>query len=191
MNLTKLLERCRSYRRFEQKRIPHQLLLLMIDAARLSNSAMNAQRLRYIVVESPDKVEALQPLVTWAAKLPREIATPFKDEQPTAFIACLTPKNATRYDYIDLGLAAHAMTLTACEAGVGSCMLGAIKADKIAEILDVDDDMHVELLIALGYPAHSSTVVEGPEGGDLSYYVDDKRDYYVPKLPVSALARFV
>lgn len=191
MNLTELYQTCRTFRRFEQKPVPDELVLRMLENARVANSASNAQPLRYIVVSSSEKVAQMQQLVKWAAKLPKEVGTPVEGEQPTLFIVVTLPKDAGRFANIDLGIGVHTLTTTAWESGVGSCIMGAINVPKINELLEVPEDRTAALAVAFGYPAHKSTIVDMPADGDLSYYVDDARDYYVPKRPLEEIARFV
>ena len=47
----------------------------------------------------------------------------------------------------------------------------------------------MRLAIAIGKPAHTSTLVEG-KASDLSYYIDEERNYYVPKLPLDEVLSF-
>lgn len=191
MDLSELYHTCRTFRRFEQKPVPDDLVLKMLENARVANSAANAQPLRYIVVSTPDVVAQMQPLVKWAAKLPTEIGTPVQGEQPTLFIVVTVPQKLGKFTYVDLGIAARTLTTTAWSEGVGSCMMGAINVPKINELLEVPENRTTALAIAFGYPAHESTVVEMPVDGDLSYYVDDERNYYIPKRPLEEIARFV
>lgn len=190
-NVSDLLQGCRTYRRFTQEPVPAELLDELIENARITNSAANAQPLRYVVVSSPEMVAKMQPLVKWAAALPPELGTPKEDEQPTAFIAISKTADANAFADIDLGLAAHAIITTAWEAGVGSCMMGAIAIKSIEELLEIPEDQNLRLVIALGYPSHESTLVDVPADGKLAYYLDDERNYYVPKRPVEEIARFV
>ena len=77
MEIMKLMEWCRSYRRFDQsKPIPEAVLERIMEAARLANSASNRQQLRFIVVRSPEMVEKIFPFTHWAAILPKEVGTP-------------------------------------------------------------------------------------------------------------------
>lgn len=118
MTLTELAVACRTYRRFTQEEVPQELLALMVENARISNSALNQQPLRYVVVRDPELVAAMQPMLHWAAKLPKEIGTPKEGEQPTAFIVVCTEGRDTPYTGVDMGIAVRTMTLTACEGGV-------------------------------------------------------------------------
>lgn len=181
MTLTKLSLACRTYRRFTQEAVPQELIAMMLENARISNSARNAQPLRYAAVCAPETVAAMQPLVHWAASLPREIGTPKEGEQPTAFIVACTEGRDTPWTGIDLGIAVRTMTLTACEGGVGSCIMGAVEFDRVKELLALPETWTPRLVIALGYPDHASCIVPLPEDGSTSYYVNEDRDYFVPK----------
>lgn len=72
---------------------------------------------------------------------------------------------------------------------MGSAILAAVDRVKIAALLEIPEDREVVTVLALGYPAHKSTLVPGEEG-KLAYYVDEARDYYVPKLPLEKVADF-
>lgn len=167
MTLTELALACRTYRRFTQEEVPQELLAMMVENARISNSAMNQQPLRYAVVRDPELVAGMQPFLHWAARLPKEIGTPKEGEQPTAFIVVCTEGRDTPWTGVDMGIAVRTMTLTACEGGVGSCILGAVEFP------------HVHAL--LGLPDHASVVTDLPADGDTAYYVNEDRDYFVPK----------
>lgn len=181
MTMTELALACRTYRRFTQDEVPQELLAMMVENARISNSAMNQQPLRYVVVREPELVAAMQPLLHWAAKLPKEIGTPKEGEQPTAFIVVCTEGRDTPYTGVDMGIAVRTMTLTACEGGVGSCILGAVEFPHVHALLGLPESWRPRLVLALGYPDHASVVTDLPADGDTAYYVNEDRDYFVPK----------
>ena len=191
MTLSELYVGCRTYRRFTQEAVPESVLRSCLENARVSSTGKNAQTLRFICVKSPEMVAKMQPLVKWAAALPPEIGTPKAGEQPTAFIVIVKKADSGAFADVDVGIAAHAIVSTAWESGVGSCMMGAINRPEIAKLLGVDAADTVHLASALGYPAHKSTIVPVPGSGELKYYVDEKRDYYVPKKAFDELVRFV
>ena len=184
MDTSELFRLCRSYRRFTQKPVPEDLIIQAVENARIASSASNQQVLRYVIVKSPEMVAAMQPLVAWAAKLPREIGTPREDRQPTAFIAICYEGEETSFAMMDLGIAAQTIAVTCCNAGIGTCMMGAINRPAITKLLDLPETWNLKLAIALGYPAHECTVVDAPSNAafdDLAYYVDDEENFYVPK----------
>lgn len=190
-SISKLYDGCRSYRRFEQKDIPAEVLEDIVETARKRSSGGNIQPLRYVVVSGKDTVEKIQPHVHWAAKLPKEIGTPHKDEEPTAFIVLLVPADKAGAANIDVGIAIDTLAITAWSHGVGSCMMGAIDREEIGQIIGLPDGYAVSLVLALGYPANKSTLVEPDSEHGLNYYVDSDRNYYVPKRPASEVIRFI
>ena len=52
--------------------------------------------------------------------------------------------------------------------------------DRLVRALVPEEDQ-IRLVIALGKPAHTSTVVPLGEDGKTDYYLDEERNYYVPK----------
>ena len=191
MNLKELCRGCRTYRRFEQKPVPKEVLADMLENVRVASCGANAQKLEYLVVRSADLVRKMQPLVKWAAYLPREIGSPRPGEEPTAFIVIVKKAGAGAFIDVDAGIAANTLAMTAWEQGVGSCIMAAIDRPAIAGLLKVPEEDTVFLALALGYPAHRSVIVPVKEDGSIRYYVDEDRDYYVPKKKMQDIVRIL
>ena len=51
---------------------------------------------------------------------------------------------------------------------------------KISEIFGLTDNQALHTVIAFGYPSHTNRI-EDMKDGDVKYYLDDNRDYVVPK----------
>lgn len=180
MDMMEFLRSRRTYRRFAQRAVPHEILTEAVDAARMASCGANRQTVRYIVVESADAVAAVQPLVHWAAYLPPEQGTPKADELPTAFIAVLQDDNLPGASDVDVGLALGSLTAAAWAHGVGSCIMGAIDRLALKELLALPEGVRLCYMVALGYPTHESHLVE-MQDGSVKYYLDADRNYCVPK----------
>lgn len=180
MDMMEFLRSRRTYRRFAQRAVPHEILTEAVDAARMASCGANRQTVRYIVVESADAVAAVQPLVHWAAYLPPEQGTPKADELPTAFIAVLQDDNLPGASDVDVGLALGSLTAAAWAHGVGSCIMGAIDRPALKELLALPEGVRLCYMVALGYPTHESHLVE-MQDGSVRYYLDADRNYCVPK----------
>lgn len=179
MDFSNLCLKTRTYRRFKQKPIPKSIIDELMYNVSLVSHSRNAQKLRYYIVQSSDVLEKVLPCLHWAAALPKEIGTPKKGEEPTALIVICKCD-----DYpaeIDAGIAVRNLALNAYVHGVGSCIIGNVNFRKLRSILEIPDNLKPLLVLALGYPSHTSTVVD-VENGSLSYYVDKDRNYFVPKL---------
>ena len=185
-----LLEGRRTYRRFDESRkIPDEVIADMKRAAQLSSSAMNRQPLRYIYVRTPESVNKIFDITAWGSALPGGEGRPKIGERPTLFVVLLTEKELqTKYTPFDEGLAASNLTLSAYAHGVGSCILGSVKVDKLREMLSIDESLDVSCVIGFGYPTHESHVVEATECESLKYYLDEKRDFVVPKRRIDSVA---
>lgn len=91
MSVMESLVTRRTYRRFAQKPVPQDVVDDIVEAVRLSSCGANRQALRLVVVQSPEMVAKVQPLVKWAAYLPRNRGCP----RPTRRPPCMWPSCRT------------------------------------------------------------------------------------------------
>jgi FMN reductase [NAD(P)H] len=181
MDFSTLCATCRSIRRFQQKPVPAAVLEEILEEVRIESSGMNKQVMRFAVITEPELVKSIQPFFHFAAALPPEIGQPKEGEQPTAFMILASENGRGRLTLVDVGIAARTLQLGAWAHGVASCIMANVEFPKVAAAVGLPDSWKPELALALGYPAHKSTVVPLPEDGDVRYTVDENRDYYVPK----------
>ncbi|MBQ8699494.1 MAG: nitroreductase family protein [Schwartzia sp.] len=192
MDIMQLMKWCRSYRRFDQSRaIPDAVLDNIMEAARLSNSASNRQQLRFLVVRSPEMVEKIFPFTHWAAVLPKEAGQPKDGEHPALFVvSTYEAAEKAKWTDVDIGIAEMRMTLAAAAEGVGSCILANIERGPMREALGLPESTEIATIVAFGYPTHTSRIVDMKDG-DVKYYLDEKKDYCVPKRSREELFRMV
>ncbi len=70
--LKETVKKTRSYRTFKPDQIiSHDELLDLVDTARQTSAAMNAQPLKYRLVEDGEEKEALLAVTSWAGKSDR------------------------------------------------------------------------------------------------------------------------
>ena len=181
MNMLELMKTRRTYRRFEQKPVPQEVIDEILLAARYSSSAANKQPLRYIVVKDPAKLEDVFQYLTWAGQLPKELGWPKEGEKPVLYIAVVENNAISPFCETDAGIALANMTTMAWSHGVGSCIIGACNKAKLGELFGLSEEEKIHTILALGYPSHTSEIVDPEEDGKLNYYVDDKVNYYVKK----------
>ena len=120
MSVMELLASRRTYRRFEQKAVPQDVVEDIIEALRLSSCGANRQAVRLVVVNRPEDVARVQPLVKWAAYLPPEQGTPKADELPTLYVAVVQDTSIPGDLATDTGIALANMTLAAWDKGVAA-----------------------------------------------------------------------
>lgn len=188
--MEKLLTR-RTYRRFEQKPVPQDVVADVIEAVRLSSCGANRQAVRLVIVNKPEDVAKVQPLVKWAAYLPPEQGTPKADELPTLYVAVVQDTSIPGDLNTDTGIALANLTLAAWDKGVGSCIMGAINKPALTELLGIEEPEKLAFMVAFGYPAHEAHIVPMTEATGVKYYLDDNKDYCVPKRSAEEIARYL
>jgi len=186
MELTEVIERRRSIRRFRDDPVSDAIINELLNAARLAPSGTNTQALRFVVVTSP----------AMRAKLGTATPYIFITRAPVVFVCCcdltaMTTRELRRAELLEAGIfegvdvnedmadsrarafnqieveAARAylsmntaiaiehMVLRAVDLGLGSCWVGGFDKEKVREILELDDSIHIVMLLPVGYPDQS------------------------------------
>lgn len=179
--IRELVEKNRSYRRFDQTRtIERDELKGLVDLARLSASAANRQPLKYILSCDREKNGLIFPLLSWAGYL-KEWPGPAPEERPTAYIIILGDTSITKNFACDHGIAAQSILLGAVERDLGGCIISSVKRERLREELSIDSRYEILLVIALGKPAETVVLEELPPEGGIRYWRDDGNVHHVPK----------
>ena len=180
MDLNTLIKSRRTIRKFRQERLSVSLLENFIDAARVAPSGSNIQPLKYIVVQSEEMTQKLFPLVRWAGYLAPNY-NPSEEERPTAYIAVCADLSLRKEGYEpDMGAAVENLILSAFSNGVGACWMKAIDYEKISELLNLEKNLKLLCIVALGYPDESPQETEMKES-DVKYYIGEDGELHVPK----------
>lgn len=181
--LLDLVKRARSYRRYDPtKPLSKDDLKAFVEAARLTPSAGNLQRLRYLAVTEKSEVLALTKEVKWAGYL-SDWDGPADSEAPAAYLILLSPES-TGVSQIDVGIAAETILLAAAETGVGGCMILNFPREALTERYKLASNYKIELVISLGVPAEK-VEIETMKEGNVRYYRDENDVHHVPKRALS------
>ena len=171
-----------------QKPVPQDVVDDIVEAVRLSSCGANRQRLRLVVVQSRK----------WWPKCSRwssgGLPAPGTghaqaDETPTLYVAVLQDSSASGDLSTDTGIALANMTLAAWDKEVGSCIMGAINKPALTELLGIEEPLKLACMVAFGYPTHAARVVPMTRRPGVKYYLDENRDYCVPKRSRDEIAR--
>jgi nitroreductase len=139
----------RSVRAYTDEPIPEELLRQLLQAVASAASGGNVQPWGFVVIQDPDRLQALRALA------------PGIIGQPTALVAIgldaaraerlggpLGPKLA----WIDVGLAIQNLLLAAHDLGLGACPVGSFHRRAVELFLGFPAQVRPVLLVALGYP---------------------------------------
>lgn len=186
MSVYETVQKRRTIRRFQQKKVPLITLRKVVDSARMGPSAMNLQPWEFIIVDSPELVRRVFENTKWAGYLSREQGPPPPGQEPTAFIVVLrNHRFKSKWTGHDIGAAVENMILVALEAGVGSCWIASVNRPQVMEALRVPDDYEIDSVLALGYPAEEPKAFDLDES--VKYFRDDEGRLHVPKRTMHAV----
>lgn len=158
MNFLELVKKRQSVRKYSDKPVSKDVLERCLEAARLAPSACNSQPWSFIVVDSPE----LKNRVAEAAFSGIYSSNSFAKSAPvlvvvitehSKFIASLGGYfRGTRYNLIDVGVAAEHFVLQAAEEGLGTCWLGFFNEKAVKKILNIPKEKKVDIILSVGYP---------------------------------------
>lgn len=187
MDFLELTRKARTCRRFdESKPLTGDDLKWLMECARLSPCARNAQELRFITISSASLCNELCARVKWASAL-QGWNGPGSGEKPTAFIALLGPAKAGELVYIDAGIASQTIQLAASSRGWGCCILYSFERPDTARLLAIPDDLKLLLLLALGEAGEKRVIDSMPKDGSFNYWRDVEGVHHVPKRELEEL----
>jgi len=176
-----LILKNRSYRRFyEEVDIKLETLRELVDLARLSASARNAQPLKYILSSEPQRNSLIFPHLAWATFL-KTWPGPAEGERPSAYIVILGDTEISRFWDYDAGIAAQSILLGATEKGLGGCMIANIEKKGLRKALDIPPRYEILLVLALGKPRETVVIETVGDSGDTKYWRDSEGVHHVPK----------
>ena len=158
MNFLELVTTRQSDRAFDPDRmVEKEKINRIVEAARLSPSACNAQPWHLIVVDDP----SLKNKVADATSSRTLGMNHFTKQAPVHIVLVEEKVNLTSgiggwvkqkdYAQMDLGVIAAHIVLAAHAEGLGSCILGWFNESSIRELLAIPDSKRVWLDIAIGY----------------------------------------
>lgn len=181
MNFKELVAGSRTRRVFdESKPVDVDVLVDLVDTARLVPSGMNKQPLKYVVTTDPAMCAVIYPLLGWAGYLD-DWDGPEEGERPTGYVVILLDKNIASNAFVDHGIASQTIMLAAAEKGLGGCIIATIKRKRLGEVLDLDDNLEILLVLALGVPSETVKIEPLPSNGKIEYWRTSDGAHHVPK----------
>jgi nitroreductase len=130
----------RSYR---EKAVLPDVIRRIVEAGRLTGSAMNSQPWDFIVVEDRDVLRRLGELTRTG---------PYVAQAPLAIAVVI---ERTKFSVSDASRAIQSMILTAWSEGVGSNWVGFLNLDEVKPLLRIPEDLEVLAIVPFGYPAQA------------------------------------
>ncbi|MFH1978357.1 MAG: nitroreductase family protein, partial [Candidatus Aenigmatarchaeota archaeon] len=131
MDVKESIRQRKSIRKYQDKKIPEEIIKDLLDAARRAPSAKNTQSHKYFVVKDEETMHKL--------KEHNAFKQPFVYDAPLIIICCADPSqypesvdvddSPENYALIDLSIASSFLTLRATELGLGTVFVAWIYRD--------------------------------------------------------------
>lgn len=158
MDLMAAITGRRSIRKYTGAPVEEGDLVAVLEALRWAPSWANTQCWEIIIVRDPDTKAKLAD--TLPAGNPASSAI---TEAPVVIVACATRGKAGYYKgtavtdkgdwyLFDVALAMQNLALAAYARGLGTVLVGFFDAGKVADLLNLHDDLAVVAMTPLGYP---------------------------------------
>jgi len=156
MNVSEAIRTKRAVRHFQDRRVDTQLIQIILNAGRRSQSSKNTQPWQFIVIQDKAILKSLSECGEWAGHI-----------AGAAFaVAILTPDPGTKFQTMfDAGQCAAYLQLAAWEQGIGSCLASIYEPDKARAVLGFPEDLQLRIAISFGYPTDENKLTDPPKKG--------------------------
>jgi len=147
--LFEIIKNRRSIRAFTNQPVPDDYVTKILEAGWWAPSAGNRQPVEYVIIKDPIKKQRLS-------------SQSFVEEAPVVIVVVVNKERTVSrygergerlYIYHDSGAAIQNMLLMAYALGLGTCWVGAFNDKRVAEVLDLPENILPVAIIPIGYPA--------------------------------------
>lgn len=147
-NVEKIFTR-RSIRKYKDEHVPKEIIHNILEAGRLSPSAVNRQPWHFVVVKDQKVKESIS----------HERYSKFIKDADFTVVGLYKPSEALteKLSLIDVTIALQNMVIAAWMQGVGSCWIGGFNEEQLKEILNLPEDSKIVCLVAFGIPDEEPT----------------------------------
>ena len=152
MDILQIIRQRRSIRKYRKETPSDRDIEKILDAARWAPSGLNNQPWRFLVIKNRSKKEGLAEFTKYGSII---------KDAPVVIVVCMDIADSynREKDLMAIGASIQNICLEAHSIGLGTCWLGEIinKKHKVHRYLNLDEDLELMAVIALGYPNNNIT----------------------------------
>lgn len=162
MDLITGIKERRSIRKFQDKKVPRELLEEIVNISAYAPSWKNTQVARYIIVDNDEKIKAMANEACtygFAGNIPAIESAPallvltyVEGRSGYDRDGSFSTKKEDGWQMFDAGIAAQTFCLVAHEKGLGTVIQGYFDEEEIRKIIEIPENESIGALIPLGYP---------------------------------------
>lgn len=152
MELKEAIEKRRSIRKFQDREVPPDHVIELIDAARQAPSSGNLQSWKFILIKGQTAKNHIADACfqqNWISHAPVLIVVLGMIENVSRYYGV---RGEMLYSIQNCALAAENILLRAVDLGLGGTMVSAFDEGMVKRILEIPDTMRPQAIIAIGYP---------------------------------------
>ena len=185
MKVSDAIESRRSIRKFDSNVVSPENLTELVRLGRLYASAINAQPIRFAIVQEKENKDLVFSSLNWAMRLKDFTIAP--DERPASYLLLCSDSNPGPFFEFDAGAAATTVMLAAREMQLETCVLKIARPEIIEKSL-LPEGFRAVYAIALGKGKIKSEIVNQKD--DPGYYLTENGDFRVPKKTTESVLIF-
>ncbi|HXW36463.1 MAG TPA: nitroreductase family protein [Nitrososphaerales archaeon] len=129
-------------REFAEKPVPDSVKAKILEAARLTQSSMNTQHWRFVVVENKKNLETLSE---------DSVTGPWVSASNFAVLVLTDPRLSIHL--LDIGRVVQDMQLAAWNYGVASGVYTGFNKEAMSRDFKIPEDLRLVMVVAFGYPS--------------------------------------
>ena len=152
MDIDRLFLERKSTRSFSKNVIDNEIVLKLLNAARIAPSAVNYQPWRFFVCSSKEIKD----------KIIKSYPRKWFECAPLYIVACVDKSESWKraadnkdYGNIDVAIAVTHLMLKATELGLGTCWVCNFDAKLLIDALNLDKALEPVAIIPIGYPSEN------------------------------------
>jgi nitroreductase len=152
MEVQRAIEARYSLRSYLARPVPDDVLGRILEAGRISPSAVNHQPWHFIVVRDPTRRKVL-------AEGPY---AKFLVDSPVVIVGLADKAKSPKWHVVDTTIALQTMVLAATSEGLGTCWIGSFSDEAVRSLLKIPDKYAIVAMLTVGYPKEEDDVVTKP-----------------------------
>lgn len=181
METIKCIKERRSIRKFQDKKVPKEVIDKIVEAASYAPSWKNTQVTRYMVTENKDIMNKIADSCVLGFEYNIDtirhapalvIVTMIQGRSGIEKDGSATTSKGEDWGVFDTGIATQTFCLAAHDNGIGSVIMGIFDEAKVGETVSIPEGQKVAALIAIGYPDEEPKVPRRKEVSELVTYLD-------------------
>ena len=144
MNSVEKINTRRSIRKYKDEPVPEEVMHSILEAGRLSPSAVNRQPWHFVVVKDQKIKEAIY----------HERYSRFIKDADFTVVGLYLPSEALteKLSLVDVTIALQSMVIAAWMQDIGSCWIGGFNEEKLKKTLNLPEESKIVCLVSFGVP---------------------------------------